>query len=361
MNREAILEGTPPKQKREWVRTFLFSMRIHSPLARLHVITKIVLVFGVSMALLNMISSTSLDPVGCVLLVILAFVLLWLAGVIKWLFRSYLVMIYPTLISLFLTWIVFNPNPGTRIVFERQVYAGTLNLGISVPMIAFVAIVVGYYLYTKQLYWGIVGGAVVAILINQLPYDLSWTVASFSFFRPLTLLISDQTIYVAVTKVLGYAAMALLTFLLILTSRDIEVIGALRKVPRMPFAVCLFSTLMLRSLNVAVIDYSTIRQAQVARGINVRKKNIVAKLGDYAYLTVPLIATMMRHSIEMSDALIARGYEMGSKPTIYREVKPLRAMDWLFILATLLFVVVVRYWGLNFTETVAGLAPGLGL
>jgi len=336
-------------------------MRIDSPLARLHVITKLVLVLGVSLALLGMISTVHPDPVGCILLVALAFILLWLAGVIKWLFRSYLVMIYPTLFSMFLTWLVFNPNPGTRIVFSRQVYSGEVHLGVSVPMIVFVGIILGYYLYTKQLYWGIIGATVTAIIVSRTPLNLSWTFASFPFHEPLTLVISDQTVYVAGTKVLGYAAMALLTFLLILTSRDIEVIGALRKVPGMPYVICLFSTLMLRSLNVSLMDFSTIRQAQVARGINVRKKNILAKLGDYAYLTVPLIATMMRRSIEMSDALIARGYEMGSKPTIYREVKPLRAVDWLLILGTLLFVTAVRWGGINITETVAGLAFGLGM
>lgn len=361
MSRERILETTSPGGGRKWVRTFLFSMPVDSPLARLHAITKFVLVMGVSLLLMNMISTARPDPVGCVLLIIVAFILLWLSGVIKWLFRSYLVVIYPMLLSLFLTWIVFNPNPGARILFSRKMYSGEVHLGISVSMIVLVGIILGYYLYTRQLFWGVIGGAVAAIIIGRTPLNLSWTLTSFPLHQPLTLVVSDQTVYVAGTKVLGYGAMVLMTFLLVLTTRDIEVIGALRKVPRMPYVICLFSSLMLRSLNIALIDFSTIRQAQVARGINVRKKNVLARLRDYAYLTVPLIANMMRRSTEISDALSARGYEMGSQPTIYHEVRPLRAVDWLLILGTLLLVIGVLWGGINISETALGLASRPGI
>jgi len=118
----------------------------------------------------------------------------------------------------------------------------------------------------------------------------------------------------------------------------------------MRYEICVFYSPMLRSLNIALIDFSTIRQAQAARGMNVRKKNIFAKLVDYAYLTVPLIANMMRRSTEISDALSARAYQMGSKPTIYREVKPLRVLDWLLILGTLVLVTAVLWGGINITE-----------
>jgi energy-coupling factor transporter transmembrane protein EcfT len=359
MSEATLTDSTGPGRGQKWVRTFLFSMRIDSPLAGLHAITKFVLVLGVSLVLMGMISTAHPDPLGCVLLVALAFLLLWLSGVIRWLFRSYLVVIFPMLLSLFLSWIVFNPNPGSRILFSRQTYSGTLNIGVSVAMVVFVAIIVGYYLFTKQLYWGIFGAVIVALIISQTPLNLSWTFVSFPFHQPLTLIISDQTVFVAATKVLGYGAMVLMTFLLVLTTRDVEVVGALRKLPGMPYVICLFSSLMLRSLNIAMIDFSTVRQAQVARGVNVQKKNIVAKIRDMAYLTVPLIANMMRRSTEISDALSARGYEMGSKPTVYREVKPFHVVDYLLIVGTVVLVVGVLAGGLNITDVVLGLVSGL--
>jgi energy-coupling factor transporter transmembrane protein EcfT len=351
-----LVDTRAPGRGQEWVRTFLFSMRLDSPLAGLHAITKFVLVMGVSLVLMGMISTARPDLLGCILLVALAFLLLWLSGVIRWLFRSYLVVIFPMLLSLFISWILFNPNPGTRILFSRQTYSGYINIGVSVAMIAFVGIIVGYYILTKQLYWGIIGGAVVALVISLTPLNLSWTFASFPFHEPLTLIISDQTVYVAATKALGYGAMVLMTFLLVLTTRDVEVVGALRKVPRMPYAVCQFSSLMLRSLNIAMIDFSTVRQAQVARGVNVQNKNIVSRIKDMAYLTVPLIANMMRRSTEISDALSARGYQMSSNPSVYREVKPFHVVDYVLIIGTTILVLAVLLAGFNLTEAVLALA-----
>jgi energy-coupling factor transporter transmembrane protein EcfT len=359
MSEATLVDTRAPGRGQKWVRTFLFSMRIDSPLAGLHAITKFVLVLGVSLVLIGMISTARPDPVGCILLVALAFLLLWLSGVIRWLFRSYLVVIFPMLLSLFLSWIVFNPNPGTRILFSRQTYSGVINVGVSVPMIVFVGIIVGYYVFTKQLYWGILSAVIAALVISQTPLNLSWTFASFPFYHPLTLIISDATVYVAATKVLGYGAMVLMTFLLVLTTRDVEVVGALRKIPRMPYVICQFSSLMLRSLNIAMIDFSTVRQAQVARGVNVQSKNIVAKIRDMAYLTVPLIANMMRRSTEISDALSARGYEMGSTPTIYREVKPFHAVDYVLMIGTTVLVVGVLAVGLNITDVALALIAAL--
>ena len=355
MSEASLVDTRAPGRGQKWVRTFLFSMRLDSPLAGLHAITKFVLVMGVSLVLIGMISTARPDPLGCLLLVALALLLLWLSGVIRWLFRSYLVVIFPMLLSLFISWIIFNPNPGTRILFSHQTYSGYINIGVSVAMIAFVGIIVGYYILTKQLYWGIIGAVVAALVISLTPLNLSWTFATIPFHEPLTLIISDQTVYVAATKVLGYGAMVLMTFLLVLTTRDIEVVGALRKVPRMPYAVCQFSSLMLRSLNIAMIDFSTVRQAQVARGVNVQKKNILARIRDMAYLTVPLIANMMRRSIEISDALSARGYEMSSNPAVYREVKPFRAVDYVLIIGTTILVLAVLLAGFNLSEAVLAL------
>jgi energy-coupling factor transporter transmembrane protein EcfT len=360
MSEAAVVDSTGPGRGQKWVRTFLFSMRIDSPLAGLHAVTKFTLVLGVSLVLMGMISTARPDFLGSILLVAVAFILLWLSGVIRWLFRSYLVVIFPMLFSLFLSWIIFNPNPGTRILFSRQTYSGEINIGVSVAMIVFVVIIVGYYLFTKQLYWGIIGAVLAAIVISQTPLNLSWTFASFPFHQPLTLMISDRTVYVAATKSIGYCAMILMTFLLVLTTRDIEVVGALRKIPGMPYVICMFSSLMLRSLNIAMIDFSTVRQAQVARGVNVQKKNIVAKIRDMAYLTVPLIANMMRRSTEISDALSARGYEMGSKPTVYREIKPFHAVDYVLIVGSVLLVAGVLVGRFNLTETVMGLVSGFG-
>ena len=86
-----------------------------------------------------------------------------------------------------------------------------------------------------------------------------------------------------------------------------------------------------------------------------QKKNIVIRIRDMAYLTVPLIANMMRRSTEISDALSVRGYEMGSNPAIYREVKPFHVVDLVLIIGTVALVVAVLVGGLSITNVVLGL------
>jgi energy-coupling factor transporter transmembrane protein EcfT len=88
-----------------------------------------------------------------------------------------------------------------------------------------------------------------------------------------------------------------------------------------------------------VLDYGTIRQAQVARGVDVKGKSIFGKILDLARISVPLIVTMIRRSTEVGDAVMARGMiRLSARPVEFRETRPVRAVD-LFLIA--LFVILV--------------------
>jgi energy-coupling factor transporter transmembrane protein EcfT len=345
-------------EQQEWVRTFLFFMRMSSPLAGMHVISKFVLVLMASLCLTRMFAADRPDPVGVVILMALGFLFLWLSGVLRWMFRSYLVVIYPMLLSLFLMWVIFNPLPGAYTLVAQEIYSGVARIGVSVALAVLVAVPLIYYAISHKVFWGILGGIVGAIVVGATPLNLSWFPVSFPLYHSISLVISDQTLIIAGTKVIGYGAMVLMTLLLVLTTRDVEIIGALRKLPGMPFVVCLFTAVVVRSLNIAVLDFSTIRQAQVARGVNVQKRSLLTKLKDMAYLSVPLIANMMRRSTEITDALNSRGYELKSKPTTYREVKPIRVFDWLLIVASLALCAAILFGGVNVTELLIGHALG---
>ena len=49
-----MAEPTDEALNRRYVRTFLFSMRINSPLAKLHVITKVVVVLATSLLIVRL-------------------------------------------------------------------------------------------------------------------------------------------------------------------------------------------------------------------------------------------------------------------------------------------------------------------
>jgi energy-coupling factor transporter transmembrane protein EcfT len=286
----AAIGHADDKSGKQYVRTFLFSMQINSPLARLHVITKVVIILVTSTLIVRLMDAGDPDPFGVGLLMVISLALLLLSGAGRWLFRSYLVVIFPMLSVLFITWVIFNSDPGTHAYLFLPIY------------------------------------------------------------QKITLVVSDANLLVALTKVLGYAAMVFASLALVMTTRDIEFVGAMRQL-RVPYVAAFFLSLVLRSLSNAVMDYETIRQAQIARGINLQPRSLPAKIRDMAHMSVPLVATMIRRSIEVGDAVIARGFRLGgAAPAEYHEAQPLHAGDWVVLALQGLLLVAVFYPSANLTH-----------
>ena len=143
---------------------------------------------------------------------------------------------------------------------------------------------------------------------------------SYSFSLP------QWSTMVALSKALGFAVLIYTSFLFLLTTRDVEIAGALRQL-RLSFKRAFFVTLMFRNLNTLLIDYQNIKIAQTARASSVVRKSVFSKIIDLAHLSIPLVATMIRRSTEMGVALYARGFEASKSMTDYKETKRLSAMD----------------------------------
>ncbi|MGC8601721.1 MAG: energy-coupling factor transporter transmembrane component T family protein [Thermoprotei archaeon] len=252
------------RSSKKYVRSFLFSMKLGTPVERLHVITKLVMIFVLSAVSIYMfdlpLSRGGPDLVGLVMLLAAVVALLALAGTTRYLFSSYLVMAIPVLVGEFLWWLLFNPAlPGPKLVF----------LGFTVSL---------------------------------------------------------TSVYVAASKALGYAVMIYSVFLFLLTTRDSEIMGALLKLG-LKFKQAFFVSLTLRNLNTIMGDYENIRMAQEARSGTARK-GILGKVIDLGYTSVPLIASMIRRSTEMGIALQARGFEESSSVTDFKETRPFSAADY---------------------------------
>lgn len=254
-----------PTRTRQYVPSLIFSVQIDSPLARLHVLTKLLAVLALSLVAARAMRTEDPDPATALLIWLLALLGLYLGGVIRWLFRSYLLVLVPALLVMVLTWIVFNPA------------------------------------------------------------------LEFASFHPLAVTISKANLVVAMTKGLGYGAMILVSLLLVMTSRDIEMTGAMQQLG-IPYLASFFVATMLRSLSMALADYSTIRQAQIARGATLKRKNLIGVLSDLAHMAVPLTATMLRRSAEVGDAALIRGLTMETpNPTEFHEIQPFGAADWIVL------------------------------
>jgi energy-coupling factor transporter transmembrane protein EcfT len=288
--------------------------------------------------------------VGAIILTVFSLAALMFGGVIAWLFRSYLLVLFPMLGMLFVTWLIFNPDPGTQVFYSLPLYDGTLTLALSLSLLALIASPIIYFQIRREIFWGVIVGIVLAVALNKLGLNFRLVLAEVPLYHPLNLIVSDKNLVVAATKVFGYAAMVFISLTLIMTTRDAEVIGAMRQA-KMPYAVSFFTSVWLRSLSMALLDYGTIRQAQVARGVNLQRKSIFGKILDLARISVPLIVTMIRRSTEVGDAVMARGMtSLACKPSTFREIRPIRALDVILLLFFVGLALAVLGLRLNLTR-----------
>jgi energy-coupling factor transporter transmembrane protein EcfT len=340
----------PPPGKR-YVRSFLFSRRIDAPFARVHLIARVILIMCLSIAQLRTIDTLAPDPIGAGLLWVVSALLFLTSGMNMRVARLYVLLTIPALFSLFLTWTLFNPVPGKIILTQWLIYSGQLALGLAAWQAIWLVIVVGYFLWTRKFTIGILLATAVVLLLPHFVALPEWTIAHVPFFHPLTMLISDRGLLVAVTKVIGYSGMVFSTIALVVTGRDAELIGTLRQL-RLPQPVIFFLSTVFRALDLALADYETIRQAQIARAINARPKSFFRLLRDLASIAVPLVAMMIRRSSEIGDALLARGYTLGRSSADFYETSPWRLIDWLILAFSLVLLYLAIGPHLNFTTLV---------
>ena len=107
---------------------------------------------------------------------------------------------------------------------------------------------------------------------------------------------------------------------------------------------------MFRNLNTILLDYQDIKIAQIARAANVVRKSIFSKMIDFAYISIPLVATMIRRSTEMGVALYARGFEASKGMTDYKETKRLSVVDFTILAILAVFLIYEVFLGHSITS-----------
>ncbi len=339
---------------KEYVRTFLFSMKADSPVARTHVLTRVFLALGGSIAVFIMFRANHLDPVGIVVIGALAILEMYFAGILSWVIRVYVPLLLIMMGSMSLSWLIFNPQPGRYILINWRVYSGTVTISLAVWEAVFVAVVVLYWEIRRGTTYGILLGSVAAWLVNHFVSSASLILVQFPLFHALRLFISDQTLLIAGTKVLGFGVMGLLVLGLAAIMRGTEIVGVLNQI-KLPFKASFFVSLALRSFSTAVEDYDTIRQAELARGSGFHKKTVFGQVKDFGLMAVPLIGMSLTRSTQMAAALHARGFGRATHPTPYREIKPFRWEDIVAIGLSVAIPLALLFTGFNFTHSLFSL------
>jgi energy-coupling factor transporter transmembrane protein EcfT len=354
--REMAREDIEARTKKGYVRTFIFSMKVGTPVEKLHVVTKVLMIVVMSVVALYMfdipVEKGGPDNIGLLLLLALVLMLLALAGTTKYLANSYLLLAVPVLFGQFFWWLFFNQHlPGSRLPF--YLWPGYLPIGVST--VIFLGTFAGLYYRTRGLLWPLVA-AVLLWFISITPsvwdsYPYTW--ASLPIGSQYAFTIPSAAVSVAVAKALGYGVLIYTSFLFLLTTRDTEIAGAMMQL-KAPFKAAFYTALMFRNLNIILLDYENIKVAQRARGATVFRKNVFARIMDLARISIPLVASMIKRSTEMGVALYARGFENTKKVAGFKETKSISYMDVLVMAILLGFLIYTVVLG----HTITSMLPG---
>ncbi len=317
-------------------------MRTGTPVEKLHVITKFFMIVAMSILALYMfdipVTKGGPDIIGLALLLLLVFFLLAISRTAKYLVNSYLILAVPVLLGQFFWWLFFDWDlPGARTTF--YFWPGFLPLGISTVVLVGVFALVYYRsrsivlsLVPAMLLWWFTVMPSVIVSSSLLTWARIPFGPAFSFLMP------QWSATVAFAKALGFAVMIYTSFLFLLTTRDTEIGGALRQL-KLSFRKSFFVMVMFRNLNTILLDYQNIRSAQIARAANVLRKRIYSRIIDLAYVSVPLVASMIRRSTEMGVALYARGFEASHEMTDYKETRRFSYVDFTIVAILVAFLI----------------------
>lgn len=250
-------------QKRK-VKTILFSARSDSFYVNMNPIAKFLLLILLSVGVVASIIRPVPDLTYNLLVLAFAVGFLFESGTIKYLVKSYLALLVVALFVMMAWWIVFN-QIGTNTLFSMTLLGATLK-------------------------------------------------------------ITSLSIYVGIGKISGYASMAFMTLLTIMSTRDADIISALKKI-KAPFKVVFFASLIARSLNIMSDDLDSIRQAQFARGAGGTSANIIKKVTSFVMLSIPLTTSMIKRSVDMGFALESRGFSKSKGMSDFISEKRFKASD----------------------------------
>ncbi|MCI4434516.1 MAG: energy-coupling factor transporter transmembrane protein EcfT [Thermoplasmata archaeon] len=275
--------------EKRYVKTILFNAKADSFFVNLHPFTKFAIFLFLSIAVIIAMTKPYPDLLFSFFIMIAVVYFLIESRTIKYLVKSYLVLIIIALFVLLIWWLVFN------------------QVGVHV-------------------------------------------IISFSIFGAV-LKITKESLYIGLAKVFGYGAMALLTLLILMTTRDIEIVNALNQLG-ISFKKTFFISLIFRSLNIMAEDLESIRHAQFARGGKTNKKNPFLKAKEFLALSVPITALMIKRAVEMGQALEARGFSKAGKLSQPVVKKNIGLLDYSFLTISILLLYISIT--MNITQVLGG-------
>jgi energy-coupling factor transport system permease protein len=109
-----------------------------------------------------------------------------------------------------------------------------------------------------------------------------------------------------------------------------------------PYTIAFTFTTAVRLVPTMAVDAQTVVDAQRSRGLELDKGNFMKRIRNYVPILIPLIISAIRRSVELAEALEARGFGATEKRTSIVTLK-MRWPDYLVIILTLIGLGIAVY------------------
>ena len=244
-----------------------------------------------------------------------------------------------------------NLSPPTKIVFVITTSVTALILqepqanGIFLAALFLIALYVRVPRYVASLFFrtAIVVGAVLVVTWlffthNGTPVLRVWD----------GIYLYNQSISLAISFLFRLWALLVSTMTFLVITRENEFISGLRKM-RIPFSISLMLALVLRFIPMLLSETQQIREAQMARGLELEKIGLYDRMKKFVAIIIPWLVISMKTVSSFTLAISSRGFEVntGVKRTFFREPQ-LRFWDYAiisFLVAGSILVIIFRFMG----------------
>jgi len=156
---------------------------------------------------------------------------------------------------------------------------------------------------------------------------------------------TDYSVLLALTVMFRLFSVVTLAMLLYCSTTQRDIITGLRKLG-VPYLVTFVFALAIRTLSVLYDDYSRIREAQMARALEMRKGSFLERIKKHVYLMAPLIVMALNRVEAMSNSIESRAFRIRFGQRTFYYVTHMRITDYFisifFILETTIFMI-LRY------------------
>lgn len=186
------------------------------------------------------------------------------------------------------------------------------------------------------------------LLLNTLLITLAKCLKEwYMTFQGLTILIAFVFIFnfflvspiFAIVTVLRLLALASSFAIFFLTVHPDDLTQSLIQM-HVPFDYAFSFSLAIRFVPTIAQEATSIMDAQMSRGLELQKGNLIQKARNYLPILVPLIVNAIRRALQIAESLESRGFGAEDKRTYLYELK-LRLIDYFTILIFIVLFTIV--------------------